>query len=425
FKLCGEIRRLAEIDIEFKLSYQQLELNMQQFATDFISQARSSEEVLTVLTHPGDNDDITNYDKTAHSPLPKVSQALDLGLQKFIAHPNCQQVIIAQFYKRLIFLRDKRALYRATVFALLFLLFPVLAVFHLYSNSEKIKAFVQTPVVVFIMHLASDLTLVTLLTWESVSSSGSPHTLTQPLNIVLSVWIAGMTWREVESIAARGFTNIMRNSEHLRDIFIISLFLCWISFEIVALCKVPPTKATLSYHQSTRSVKALTSTLTTNSSEGRISEIGDYVLGELSKTNSNINHSMRLEIKEEVGRLMNFNTARCQVGTRRKRATPRERHVDESEDFLQLTWYNPKLIGSAMFALATTLSVVRMMSYVVISNVFGPLQISLVRMIIGTYHFFLVVGAVALSFAFGMTLIYSTQDNDVEKMDENPNNNFL
>ena len=78
-----------------------------------------------------------------------------------------------------------------------------------------------------------------------------------------------------------------------------------------------------------------------------------------------------------------------------------------------------------MFALATTLSVVRMMSYVVISNVFGPLQISLVRMIIGTYHFFLVVGAVALSFAFGMTLIYSTQDNDVEKMDENPNNNFL
>lgn len=181
----------------------------------------------------------------------------------------------------------------------------------------------------------------------------------------------------------------------------------------------------MSYHQSTRSVKALTSTLTTNSSEGRISEIGDYVLGELSKTNSNINHSMRLEIKEEVGRLMNFNTARCQVGTRRKRATPRERHVDESEDFLQLTWYNPKLIGSSMFALATTLSVVRMMSYVVISNVFGPLQISLVRMIIGTYHFFLVVGAVALSFAFGMTLIYSTQDNDVEKMDENPNNNFL
>ena len=66
-------------------------------------------------------------------------------LAQFIAHPNCQQVIISQFYKQLLFVRDKSAVYRTFLFALLFLLYPFLAVLHVYSDRQKIKTFVRIP----------------------------------------------------------------------------------------------------------------------------------------------------------------------------------------------------------------------------------------------------------------------------------------
>ena len=45
FTLCAEIRRIGEIEIEFKVTYNELEINMERFATEFIEQARTTEEV--------------------------------------------------------------------------------------------------------------------------------------------------------------------------------------------------------------------------------------------------------------------------------------------------------------------------------------------------------------------------------------------
>ena len=52
FTLCDEIRRLGEIEIEFKVLYNELEVNMERFSTEFISQARSTEEVGAYLSCP-------------------------------------------------------------------------------------------------------------------------------------------------------------------------------------------------------------------------------------------------------------------------------------------------------------------------------------------------------------------------------------
>lgn len=79
-------------------------------------------------------------------------------------------------------------------------------------------------------------------------------------------------------------------------------------------------------------------------------------------------------------------------------------------DFLQFIrhiWFHPRLMATAFFAMSTVISFLRMLPYVVVSDVIGPLQISLGTMVTETLHFFLVVGVVVFSFSVGMTYIYS------------------
>ncbi len=76
-------------------------------------------------------------------------------------------------------------------------------------------------------------------------------------------------------------------------------------------------------------------------------------------------------------------------------------------DYLRRSPWHPRLVATAFFAMSTVISFLRMLPYVVVSDVVGPLQISLGTMITETAHFFLVVGVVVFSFSVGLTYIYS------------------
>ena len=80
--------------------------------------------------------------------------------------------------------------------------------------------------------------------------------------------------------------------------------------------------------------------------------------------------------------------------------------VAQSE-FLRYEWWHPKLISISFFGLSTVIAYMRIMPYVVVSDVLGPLQISLTSMVTQTVHFFFVVIVVMLSFAVGLTYIYA------------------
>ncbi|XP_038065284.1 short transient receptor potential channel 5-like [Patiria miniata] len=445
FTLCDELRRLGEIEIEFKMGYNALERDMETFATEFISQARSTEEIMTVLTHP-DQDNVLLGENTSHTPLPKITRALDLGLQKFISHPNCQQVIITQFYRRLLFIRDKKAFYRFLVFALLFLLYPVLAVVHVYSSRKKLKTFVRIPIVMFIMYLASDLTFVTLLTLEATSDGGEAHnpSISRPYSVVGMVWIIGMMWREIECIAARGLRKVMTQWEHIRDTLIILLFLLGVSLEVFSYSMEDPAslngvqaaslngvQATSDYTRVRRSVEAPPTAVARNFTDGKFADIEDYVVGELEQSHPDMNETSKAHIRLVVGRVLNY-TARRRTGGK---GSFKEDEVDrgptapidgKQRQFVSRGWNHPQIMARALLALATAFTVLRMLPYVVISDLIGPLQISLVSMTIRTSHFFIVVGTVLASFAVGLTLVYS-YFNRVEyvsclKTTENPDN---
>ena len=85
--------------------------------------------------------------------------------------------------------------------------------------------------------------------------------------------------------------------------------------------------------------------------------------------------------------------------------------IDETfRQFLNHNWWHLHLVSTSLFAVASVLSLIRMLPYMVVSEALGPLEISLGTMVSKTLHFFVFIGVVFLAFAVGLTYIYSYYD---------------
>ena len=78
-----------------------------------------------------------------------------------------------------------------------------------------------------------------------------------------------------------------------------------------------------------------------------------------------------------------------------------------NSEFLGYDWSHPILIANVFYSVTAVIALLRMLPYVIVSDVIGPLQISIGSMVTHTAHFFLVVAVVLFSFAVGLTHIYS------------------
>ncbi|XP_072049938.1 uncharacterized protein [Amphiura filiformis] len=145
FILSDKLRSLADKDVEFKTSYVELADNVDQVGTELISHARNTEEILTVLTYY--EKDTSNEDETDinRGPLPKISRAIDFQQKPFVAHPNCQQSVLAKFYGQLAFLRDQNTKQKLSYLLLMVLGFPILSLLYLYFPIQKVKQLVECP----------------------------------------------------------------------------------------------------------------------------------------------------------------------------------------------------------------------------------------------------------------------------------------
>ena len=61
---------------------------------------------------------------------------------QFVAHPNCQQAVLAKFYGPQAFLRDQTATYKFLYLLLMILGFPFLSLVYLYLPIKRVKDFI-------------------------------------------------------------------------------------------------------------------------------------------------------------------------------------------------------------------------------------------------------------------------------------------
>ncbi|XP_072022633.1 transient receptor potential protein-like [Amphiura filiformis] len=82
FVMSHTLKKLSHTDVEFKSSYLELANTIDQVGTDIISHARTTEEIMTVLTHYEPTDDTPNVDQRTLGPLPKLARAIDFDQRK-------------------------------------------------------------------------------------------------------------------------------------------------------------------------------------------------------------------------------------------------------------------------------------------------------------------------------------------------------
>ncbi|XP_018652468.1 putative transient receptor potential channel [Schistosoma mansoni] len=174
FELSWELKKLGELENEFRTEYEELEAKCQKFATEMLAQTRSSSELSIVLNHytgadvsgchvSGINQSLSE-DISERMQLSRLKLAIRYGQKQFVAHPHCQQLLAAIWYEGLPGFRQKPVFAQLTTIGTLCSLFPLLATFYMLAPHSKLGSMMRKPFIKFLCHSSSYLSFLALLT---------------------------------------------------------------------------------------------------------------------------------------------------------------------------------------------------------------------------------------------------------------------
>ncbi|CAH8526014.1 unnamed protein product [Schistosoma turkestanicum] len=164
FELSCELKKLGELENEFRTEYEELEAKCQKFATDMLAQTRSSAELSIVLNH-NTGADVSNChvnefsqqsllteDISERMQLSRLKLAIRYGQKQFVAHPHCQQLLAAIWYEGLPGFRQKPVFAQLATIGTLCSLFPVLATFYMLAPHSKLGNMMKKPFIKFLFY---------------------------------------------------------------------------------------------------------------------------------------------------------------------------------------------------------------------------------------------------------------------------------
>ncbi|XP_071477341.1 short transient receptor potential channel 4-like [Diadema antillarum] len=322
FKLTKELTQLSYVEVENKLLFQDLAKKMEQLAADLISEARNSNEILTVLKYLEKDDKKGVSVNRVHSFLPKIERAVKFGQKRFVASPNCQQAVSTQFHRHLVSMTDWSKGMQLLLIVGVILFHPIFAIGYKIGIGGNVKDFIQIPFIKFVMQFGSDIFLLSVM--MARSSINHPAWEIKSLEIfILLTYATGIAVRQGMFFIQLGPKKFLTNFTHYREMIISTLLFVNCALEVIIIDKI------------------------------RRSSI-----------------------------------------------------MDTDEDFVNLPWNDFAVISKTLFGLAVVVAFLRIMPYLISNDAVGAFQLSLGDMIVNTSHFFVVLLAVFVAFATGMTYLY-------------------
>ncbi|XP_033743329.1 LOW QUALITY PROTEIN: transient receptor potential-gamma protein-like [Pecten maximus] len=351
FELSRELKRLSKLENEFKLDYEKLAKKCKEFAVDLLEQTRGSKELEIILNHDIGNHGVTPPEQTEPPAeekvrLSRLKLAIKFNQKKFVAHPNCQQLLASIWYEGLPGFRRHSIIRRLLVTSLIGIMFPFLSVFYLIAPKSGPGKLLRKPFIKFICHSASYLTFLVLLIlvsqrveipfpWSSKVESvpdidkisqevrGAPAT---NVEWMILAYVAGLVWAEVKQLWDEGAHEYVHDMWNILDFVTNSLYIATLTLRVIAYLQVQQEKL-----------------------EGK-----------------------------------------------------------ESANLQRKDWnaYDPNLIAEALFAAANIFSSLKLIYMFTVNPHLGPLQISLGRMIVDIMKFAIVYMMVLFSFSCGLNHLY-------------------
>ncbi|VDD91060.1 unnamed protein product [Enterobius vermicularis] len=346
FELSYELRRLSYIENEFKSEYQELSQRCQKFSVNMLDQVRGSKELEIVLNHTTNAwEEVTERKslRLCHQ-LARLKLAIQLRQKKFVAHPNCQQLLAAIFYEGLPGFRNRHIILKVLLILLVSISFPFLSLIYIVAPKSSVSEFTRKPFIKFLCHSASYCFFLFLLILasqrinynylfgkseqlggqidpERKERRGPPFT---PVEWAILAWVLAFIWVEIKQLWDAGLHDYCFDHWNILDFITNSLYLCTFALRFVAWYQVEA--------------------------------------------------EMR---------------------------NPYMRHIAELPRAKWDGW-DPTLISECLFATANIFSSLKLIHIFTVNPHLGPLKISLGRMVIDILKFFLVYCLVLFAFACGL-----------------------
>ncbi|XP_059621283.1 transient receptor potential protein [Phlebotomus argentipes] len=341
FELSWELRRLSRMETEFRLEYNDMKKNCQEFSTALLDHTRTSHELEIMLNYNGamGND---NWEPGERQTLERLKLAIKYKQKQFVAHPNVQQLLAAIWYEGLPGFRRKGMIGQAMQVAKLGAMFPVYSVIYMLAPNSQMGKFMKKPFVKFICHSSSYAFFLLLL---GLASQRVEYLI---LELIGTPWLLSLLdeWKKHERGAAPGFI----------ECFVILYIISLIYGEMKQLWN----GGLLDYVQD-------------------LWNIVDFI--------SNVFYVMWICL-----RFSSWYTVQRDAGAGLNPWYPRE----------QWDPFDPMLLSEGAFAAGMIFSFLKLVHIFSINPHLGPLQVSLGRMIIDIIKFFFIYTLVLFAFGCGL-----------------------
>ncbi|CAP33605.2 Protein CBR-TRP-2 [Caenorhabditis briggsae] len=253
FELSWELKRLSFIENEFRTDYEELSQKCQKFCVHMLDQVRGSKELEVVLNHTTNAwHDVTSANYGNPEKLARLKLAIQLSQKRFVAHPNCQQLLLDIWYEGVESVRCTNFIYKLIFYLLGMMSFPLFSLVYLLAPHSSMGQFAKKPFIKFLSHSGSYIFFLILLIMASQrmnvidnllrtddvdrkETRGPPPTV---IECAIFLWVLGLIWVEIKQLWECGLYNYCRNLWNILDFITNSLYLCTTALRVVSYVQV-------------------------------------------------------------------------------------------------------------------------------------------------------------------------------------------
>ena len=233
FKLSYELKELSHIENEFRSDYEKLSDQCEIFAKELLDQARSTQELSTILYYSDESDAISQ-----DGVLATLKLAVHFNQKEFVAQPNCQQLLSTLWYDGVYGWRRMHWGLKVIYSGLIGCSWPLFCLLYIILPKTKMGKWITRPFMKFIVGTASYLTFLLLLVLasqiKSVGSGDDPGPAPSTIEWILLPWIMSLIFSEIGQLWMGGASDYVKDRWNVMDFFMNSLYLATISTKVCA-----------------------------------------------------------------------------------------------------------------------------------------------------------------------------------------------
>ncbi|XP_038061410.1 short transient receptor potential channel 4-like [Patiria miniata] len=378
FQMSAKLKTLSNTWEDFGPEYVKMARGLEVFAGGLLGESASTEEILALFRYH-DTDKYRDVDGKQH-PLAKLFEAIDYEQKEFIAHPHSQKAIIVQFYRNLLDWNERGIWYQVLLTFLVVLGYPIICLLYLFVPVRRVVTFARLPYVMMMMKAGSGFTfLVFIVVINALDRHSYPRSV-EVLYWFILIWIVGLAWSHFKIFRRYGRNKYLSDNMNLHEIVIIALCVVVFCLHWTGRVETSPDVIKLD--------KTLNNTLP--NLRNQVMEATDSLRGRLNDTTlAGVNDDI-MEVLSNDCRLRNSTIQGLDILPLSLQET------------IEHDQYEPLVVARTLFGVAITVSVLRLLNLLLVSDTVGHLRISLGEMMGDILKFCGIFLIIWFAFAIGL-----------------------